>query len=420
MNNLNVCLLNDSFPPIVDGVSNAVINYAKNLQDFGDLPFVVTPAHASADDSSFSFPVIRYPGINLKKTGGYVAGVPFSPETAKIISETPVSVYHTHCPIISTFMARQLRQINSAPIILTYHTKFDIDIENVIKNKKLQKACITALIHNINACDEVWTVSHGAGENLRKLGYLKNYIVMPNGVDIPFGRVNDETIIKATGNFDLPEDIPVYLFVGRLMWYKGIKIIIDALSALSKQGKDFRMVFIGDGSDRAEIERYVNESGLGKKTIFTGLLKNRDDLRAWYCRANLFLFPSTFDTNGLVVREAAACNLPSVLIRGSAAAEGTADNQNSFHIDENPASLCECLSSIYSCEDKIHNIGNAAGRELYFPWSEAVHVAKKRYETVIERHAHGLYAEYKRPSENIIKISADLMNAFAKLTEFKQ
>ena len=78
-------------------------------------------------------------------------------------------------------------------------------------------------MENISACDEVWTVSNGAGENLCKLGYKGRYTVMPNGVDFPRGRVDDALIAKATRGVDLPAGVPVFLFVGRMMWYKGHK-----------------------------------------------------------------------------------------------------------------------------------------------------------------------------------------------------
>ena len=193
-------------------------------------------------------------------------------------------------------------------------------------------------MENINACDEVWTVSHGAGENLRSLGYEGDYIVMPNGVDIPRGRVSDEEILAATSGYDLPDGVPVYLFVGRIMWYKGLRLIVDALAGLREANKDFRMVFVGNGADMDELKAHAAKCGVLDKCIFPGASYDRQTLRAWYSRADLFLFPSTYDTNGLVVREAAACGLASVLIRGSCAAEGVLDGVNGFLVDETPVS----------------------------------------------------------------------------------
>ena len=166
-----ICLLNDSFPPVIDGVANAVVNYAENIEKHYGHAVVVTPTVPGADDSGYPFPVVRYPSIDTRKLVGYVAGYPFSPETALRLREEKVELLHTHCPIASAILARSLRETVDAPLVLTYHTKFDIDIAKAVKSRLLQESAIRALVQNVSACDEVWVVSRGAGENLRSLGY---------------------------------------------------------------------------------------------------------------------------------------------------------------------------------------------------------------------------------------------------------
>lgn len=420
MEQLSVCLLNDSFPPQIDGVSNTVVNYALCLQEKGAKAMAVTPHHPKQKDDGFSFPVVRFPSVPFPMAKEYMAGIPFSPEAARKIKGQKVNIIHSHCPIVSTFMARQMRDIVDAPLILTYHTKFDIDIANVIKPKHLREMCVKALAENIRACDEVWTVSRGAGENLRENGYEGEYVIMPNGVDLPRGRVSDEAIFDTTGSYDLPQNVPVYLFVGRLMWYKGIRIILDALAKLMAESKDFRMVFIGTGADRKTIEEYCTELNVAHKCIFTGPIHDREALRAWYCRSDLFLFPSTFDTNGLVVREAAACDLPAVLVAGSCAAEGIADGRNGFLMEENAQSLYVLLRKLQNDPGLVKTVGENAGKELYLSWSQAVDNAVARYETVLERHRSGLYPPHKRMADGFFHMNADLMNALSKLPTMKR
>lgn len=415
-----ICLLNDSFPPVIDGVANAVLNYARELDIAGTETIVVTPDHPQARDSQYPFPVIRYPSVAFRRMDGYVAGIPFSPDAAREVSSRSPALLHTHCPIISTFMARELRQILRTPIVLTYHTKFDVDIDNLIKNEPLQLACRRALAENISACDEVWTVSHGAGENMRALGYEGDYIVMPNGVDLPQERLSEEKVAAVGKEYDLPPGIPVYLFVGRLMWYKGIRIILDALQQLQSNGRDFRMVFVGDGADRGEIEAYVKKLSLADRCVFTGAIRDREALRGWYCRADLFLFPSSFDTNGLVVREAAACELPAVLLRNSCAAEGVTDGRNGFLIDETAESLSGCLVRLYGQREMLRQVGCRAGSELYLSWKDAVGRASRRYQLVMERHQSGCYPRRLRPVEGIMKFNGELMDSLAKLSEWRR
>ena len=165
----SICLLNDSFPPVIDGVANVVVNYARHIGESHGHAVVATPAYPGADDSGFPFPVLRYPSIDTRKLLGYVAGFPFSPELASRLREDRVELLHSHCPVASTLLAREFRDVLDIPLVFTYHTKFDIDIAKAVHGRLLQATAIRALVQNVSACDEVWVVSRGAGENLRSL-----------------------------------------------------------------------------------------------------------------------------------------------------------------------------------------------------------------------------------------------------------
>ncbi len=412
-----ICLLNDSFPPVIDGVANAVTNYARCIQGDHGRAVVVTPAYPGADDSGYDFPVLRYPSIDTRRLVGYVAGFPFSPELSARLQNEKAALLHSHCPVASTLLARELRDVLEVPLVFTYHTKFDIDIAKAVHGRILQEGAIRALVQNISACDEVWVVSRGAGENLQALGFEGEYTVMENGVDMPRGRVSRSEIDAAAAGRDLPEGVPVFLFVGRLMWYKGLRIILDALASLRAKDVDFRMVFVGDGADGAEVRACAEALGLGDRCIFTGSVSDRDVIRAWYCRADLFLFPSSFDTNGLVVREAAACGLASVLIEGSCAAEGVTDGRNGYLIAENAAAMAAKLLALCGNIPQTRAVGDGAARDLYISWDTSVARARERYEVVIDRYRSGAYARHNRPADEFFRAQGELMNALGRVEE---
>ena len=420
MDKLNVCLINDSFPPAIDGVANAVTNYAQIINREYGRAAVVTPYYPEADDSAFAFPVIRYPSVDTTKAVGYRAGIPFSPEVMNRLEGERFNIIHSHCPITSTILARSLRDRIHVPLVFTYHTKFDIDIANAVKSRLLREEAARLLVENISACDEVWTVSQGAGENLRKLGYQGDYLVMPNGVDFPRGRVPDALVAQVTEGYDLPAGLPVFLFVGRMMWYKGIRIILDALKMLMDSGKDFRMVFVGTGNEKEEICSYSSALGLDAKVFFAPAIHDRNLIRAWYCRADLFLFPSTFDTNGLVVREAAACALPSVLVGGSCAAENVQDGVNGFLIEENAASMAAVLQKLCNEPAPVKTVGENAARDLYLSWDSSVSAAVDQYQAVIEKDKRGLYPRHGRFSDEMCHAAAKAMEELYRGRERQQ
>lgn len=421
MSNLDIVLLNDSFHPQIDGVANTVKNYARVLKQDNGNPIVITPENPDANDSIFDYPVVRYPGLDVRKFIGYFAGNPFSPSVVRNLNKKDFSLFHSHCPFASTMLSRCLRDIYDKPIIMTYHTKFDIDIKKEVPGKVFQDQLIDLIVDNVSSCDEVWVVSDGAGKNLRSLGYTGEYIVMPNGVDIPKGRLSHDDYMLKTKDYNLPDNLPVFLFVGRLMWYKGIKIILDALSGLKSQDYDFRMIFVGKGQDENEIKKYANDIKVMDKCIFTGPIYDREKLKAIYCRSNLFLFPSDFDTNGLVVREAAAMSLPSVLIDKSAASEGVTKNVDGFMISNNPASLSALLVRLINDLPMVRSVGENASKNLYLSWEDAIKVAEDRYRIVEENYKLGKYPKKKNLSSIYYQLQADVMDSisnFDKITQF--
>ena len=119
MDKLNVCLINDSFPPTIDGVATAVRNYAQIITEKHGHAAVVTPFYPDVDDSVHPFPVYRYPSMFVSKKLGYRAGIPFSPELMGKLKEERFDLIHSHCPISSTLLARGLRDQLQLPVVLT-------------------------------------------------------------------------------------------------------------------------------------------------------------------------------------------------------------------------------------------------------------------------------------------------------------
>jgi len=411
---LNVCLLNDSFPPLIDGVSNAVINYAGIIEQQMGHATVVTPKYPRTQDD-YIFPVVRYPSINTTKMLRYRTGNPFNSKTLDKLEKMNFDILHSHCPFASGLLTRVLKERVNAPYIFTYHTKFDIEIATTFSSESIQNITKRLVSNNISVADEVWVVSEGAAQSLRNLGYQGDTVLMENGVDMPKEKVSDVRIQALRKELNLPDGIPVFLFVGRLQWYKNVRITLDALSGLSKLGKDFRFIVVGDGTDKGDMEAYARELGISDRCLFTGSIHDREKLRDYFSMADLFLFPSTYDTNGLVVREAAACQLASVIVEKSGASEGIVDGQNGLLIEENAPSMAQKLA--WACDhlDTVHRIGINAQNEIYISWQEAVERAYARYELLYDKMQRGLLPRKEARGDSMFELLADWSAATAKL-----
>lgn len=381
---MKVCLANDSFPPLIDGVIGAVVNYATYInRDYGSA-VVATPYYPGAVDD-FPFDVVRYKSFNTEKKLGYRTGYPFSGKAMRALTEFSPDIIHSHCPMASTVMCRELRKLTGAPLILTYHTKFDLDIQRLIKHKMFQDIAIEQMVKNLESCDEIWAVNRGAGENLKSLGYKGDYVVMKNGVDFENCPPTELELSLINKELGLPTDgTPVFLFVGRILWYKGIRIILDSLRDLKTLGHDFRMIFVGKGQDEEDIKKCASEHGLAENCIFAGPIYDRAKLKTVYGRADMLFLPSVFDNDPLVVKEAAAAHTGSLLIKDSSSADGVTHMSDGVLIEENSESMTKAMLPFFENPALWKELGEKSSETLYLSWEDSVAKAVKRYEEVLK------------------------------------
>ncbi len=378
----NIGLFNESFPPTIDGVANTIKNYADIISEKLGSCTVVTPYYPGVVDD-YEYDVVRYSSITVSKQLEYRVANPVPVKTLTTLLNKDFDLLHVHSPFVSSLVAAELVKFKPAPIVFTYHTKFDVELEKRFKSRSFKHISRNFIRSNINTADEVWVVSQGAKESLRKIGYKGKCRVMRNGVDFEKGRAEKEVVDSLKKKLGIEQDEIVFLYIGRMMWYKNIKLTLDALRLLPPNLK-YKMVFVGDGADRTAMHEYAHRIGIGKKCIFAGPVHERDELREYYSLGDLFLFPSTYDTSGLVVMEAAATALPSIVIDSSCASEIITDMRNGFLCDENEVSLKDAIVRATSDREKLREIGENAQNEVYFSWEDAVKLAYNRYEEIIK------------------------------------
>ncbi len=384
---LKIGLLNDSFPPMIDGVANAVYNYADIINKKYGTSVAIAPFYPNTVDNH-PFEVYRYSSINFKGKIPYRVGNPFSPMTIRELKKKEFDLLHNHCPFASGVLARQLNSAylksNRIPTVFTYHTKFDVDLHKYVGEGKFYKIAHNFVLSNINAADEVWVVSEGAGKDLKNFGYKKDYLVMPNGTDFKRGRSKDSDILKIRNAYEINPDTLTFLFVGRMFWYKNLKLIFDGLAELKKSGLKFKAIFVGDGLDRPAAEQYSKNLNLGEETIFIGSVCDREKVRSFFSLSDLLLFPSTYDTSGLVVKEAAACSCPALVVKGSCAAEDITDGVSGILIEENPEDFAKKILEATKNKHTLKELGENASKYVYYSWEQAVDKAYKRYEEIVK------------------------------------
>ena len=173
----------------------------------------------------------------------------------------------------------------------------------------------------------------------------------------------------------------VMLFVGQHIWEKNTRLIIEALSRIDDI--PFRMFFVGTGYAAEEMKALVSERGLDRKVRFEGMVTDREKVTDYYAASDLFLFPSLYDTAGLVVQEAAALGTPSVMAREATAASVIHDGQDGFLVDNDPDKMAALLRSLIHDPERVHRVGVQAGKSLVRSWEDCVGEVLERYNALL-------------------------------------
>ena len=181
--------------------------------------------------------------------------------------------------------------------------------------------------------------------------------------------------------FHLDKDDTVLLFVGRIISIKNIFFILDVLKRLKEMNFSFKMIYVGDGPDYDALSKKVKSYHMQNDIILTGKIMDRELLKAIYHRANLFLFPSLFDSSSLVQIEAASQETPTVFVEGSVTSDTVDNNVNGFKEKDDIDLFAKRIIHIMEDKKNYEKVKKAARKDLATPWKD---VAKETYNYYLE------------------------------------
>jgi len=376
-------IFNDSFPPIMDGVSLATQNYAYWLHQKNQPVCVITPKSPNYSDNE-PYPIYRYTSIPIIGRKPYRIGLPdidFNFKTE--IEQISFGLVHAHCPFSSGRLALSIANKQKIPFVATFHSKYRDDFEHSVYNKYIAKQMTNEIIRFFEKADEVWIPQASVEETIREYGFKGKVEIVDNGNDFatksPIGPIK-EAARKVLG---IPENEIVFLFVGQHIWEKNTRLIVESLALI--KDLPFKMFFVGIGYAASDLKELVDELGISDKVEFVGMISDRERIKQYYAAADLFLFPSIYDNAPLVIREAAAMHTPSILVKGSSSAENVTDNFNGFLVNNSVDSFAEKLRELTGSPERIELAGLNASQSIARSWESVTEEVLDRYKKLMQR-----------------------------------
>ncbi len=319
---MRVALFTNNYLPFRGGVTTAVETLRTGLEASGHQAWVFAPAPGAAGDSPSVF---RYPSIPAPTYPGFAVPLPYSPRLARVARGLRPDIVHAQHPFLLGVTARRIARRLRVPLVFTYHTRYEKYAHYVPAPERLVAALAVRLACRFaDHADLVIAPSGCIAETLRARGVRARVAVVPTGV--PLDRFRPDDAGAARRALGLSPEALVCLYVGRLDREKSVERVIEAFGLIAGALPEARLLLVGQGRHAETLGLRAAASPARDRIRLVGGVA-REALPPYYRAADLFLFASETETQGLVLAEAHACGLAAVAVRASGVEEVVVDGE---------------------------------------------------------------------------------------------
>lgn len=303
---MNILFISDVFFPRVNGVSTSINTFATELRALGHQVTLIAPSYTDEDKQEEwivrvpSHKIYFDPEDRLMNFGKLKALLPW-------IRDKHFDVIHIHTPFTAHYVGIHFGKKLDIPVVETYHTFFEDYLHHYLPfipqfiSRKLAR---TISRRQCNAVDGIVSPSKPMLDVLKKYGIKTPAEVVATGLD-------DSSFANVDGahfrmSHDIPLAQPMLLFVGRVAHEKNIAFLLEMHVELIKKHSDALLVITGEGPAEESIKHSIEKLGISNKVRMIGYLDRGHELIACYKAADIFVFASKSETQGLVLLEAMA------------------------------------------------------------------------------------------------------------------
>lgn len=287
--------------PVVNGVVASVEGLARGLRERGHEVYCFAPRMPGDDGAADVF--FRMPSLPLPSRTPYRLTLPVVGRRSVRSVIKRLHVVHVHSPFVTGWMGLRYARRYGMPIVYTYHTQLEAYAHYVPFDPGATRFATETLTRSFgNSVDAVVVPTESMQTRLRTLGVTTRIAVVPSGIDVAyFSSGNRSTEVRET--LGAPGKQRLLLYVGRLAREKSIDILLHAVAA--SRDDALRLAIAGDGPAREELEQLTASLKIEPLVRFLGEIP-RETLPDLYASCDAFVFPSTTETQGIVLAEALA------------------------------------------------------------------------------------------------------------------
>ncbi|KVW92789.1 glycosyltransferase [Thiobacillus denitrificans] len=366
---MRILMVSDVYFPRVNGVSTSIQTLRQALAAAGHESVLVAPDYpATVAEAGIvrvpGWPIPRDPEDRLMHPRALAAALDH-------LDPADFDLVHLHTPFLAHRAGVRWARKHGLPCVETYHTLFEEYFHHYLPF--LPKVWLAAAARMISRkeCDGVSAViapSSAMKQALLVYGVSSPIQIIPTGLNLADFANCDGPAFRA--RHGIAPQRPVMAYVGRVAFEKNLDFLLRVTGQVRHELPDVLLVIAGEGPARASLERAVAKRGLTHNVRFVGYLERKTELPACYCAANVFVFASKTETQGLVLLEAMALGVPVVGLAEMGTKDVLKEGQGCRIAPDDVAGFAQVLIPLLADRAAAQALG-AAGKAYAAGWSES-------------------------------------------------
>lgn len=377
---MKIGFFTDAYFPQVNGVVTSVYETAKELKNRGYEVVIIAPSYPNYKDKK-SENVVRLSSLLLHKKLNIRLATHFPDRNLFNLYKDKFDIIHSHGGGTISLLGLEMARIKKIPVVFTYHTLWNKYTHYFLKGAVRPKVVEKVSRIMCNRFTAIIAPTDSIKNELISYGVKKPIRVIPSGVDFKKFKVKNKGFLRK--KLKLKKENKILLFIGRLGKEKSIDLLIEAFALIAKEDRNTVFVIVGEGTEKKNLENLASLLGIGNKVYFTGNV-DFEDMPFVYKDADLLLFSSKTETQGLVILEAMASGLPVIAVKDAIYKGIIKDNVNGILVNNDKEEFSRgCLNFLNKPIHKIRLSDNAVKFVEEFSISTTAETLEKLYKKLI-------------------------------------
>ncbi|OGF53024.1 MAG: hypothetical protein A2Z21_08420 [Candidatus Fraserbacteria bacterium RBG_16_55_9] len=353
---MTIGFFTDTYVPQINGVATLLPLLDRLLTQQGHRVYTFAPSYHGHRWSREGERVFRFPALKFLYHKESRVTIPYHREAWRAFQE--LDVIHSHTPFSLGILAIRISRRQKVPHVHTYHTLFTEYLHYLPKYLRPTPTMVGRISSAFcNRCDAVTAPSNPMKEELVSYGITVPIHTLPFGMDLE--RFTGPPQVDVRKEWQIQEGERLLLCAGRLSREKNVSFLLQAFPRALRRLPGLKLIIVGDGPARGELEREARELGIAAQVIFTGYLP-WVTLIDYYKSADLFVYASKTEAQGIVFVEALASGLPVVAVGEMGALEAIDHGVNGLLVKDNKDEFVEAVVGLLGDEARMVEMRRAA------------------------------------------------------------